>query len=107
MKEVIIMKGFLLIVFIAILSPACVKANGGEPVIGINLKTALKVQMQSDTVPAPVKTGGAEKEKPVPVVIKTLPAPRKQPIPVPVKVKVVPVKVIKPKVLKPIIKLLP
>lgn len=108
MKRFIIMKGLLIVVFFITVSPAIAEASGGKPGMGINLKPALKLQMQRDTVPpVPVKKVDTENEKPAPVVIKALPAPRKQAIPVPVKVKTVPVKVIKPKVLKPIINLLP
>lgn len=89
------------------LFPAFAEASDGKTRLTFNFKHSVKVGMHLDTVPQPIKPVETNKEKPVPVVIKALPAPRRQAIPVPVKVKVVPVKVIKPKIVKPIIKLLP
>lgn len=101
------MKGLLIVLVFIMSAPGYARAGNGRQVTVVNLKPVLKCEMQRDTIPTPAKTAGVEKESPAPVVIKTLPAPRRQPIPVPVKVKVVPVKIKTPKIVKPVIKLLP
>ncbi len=107
MKGIIIMKGLLIVIVFIMSAPGFAWAGSFRPLTKIHLEPVLKFEMLKDTVPTPAKTVAVEKAGPAPVAIKTLPVPRRQPIPVPVKVKVVPVKIKTPKVVKPIIKLLP
>ena len=65
----------------------------------------------ADTIPAAVKpaeatTAKPATDKPVATVIKAVPRARKVTVPKPVTIKVKPVKVIKPKIIKPVLKVL-
>ncbi|MDO9376105.1 MAG: hypothetical protein Q7T76_16905 [Ferruginibacter sp.] len=59
----------------------------------------------NDTIPPAVKTVDPTTAKPADEMIKTVPKVRKQQLPVPVNIKVKPVKIIKPKVIKPNLKI--
>lgn len=68
-------------------------------------------QVFLDTIPTPVKTTDVSiakpaTEKPVADVIKSVPKARRVSAPKPVQVKVKPVKVLKPRILKPVLKVL-
>ena len=91
------------------------KAADGKPCAGIKINYVQINQVIADTT-APAKDNKASEgktgeqkeenkteEKPVEVV-KVIPNARRQPIPVPVKVNVKPVKIIKPKIIKPVLK---
>lgn len=58
-----------------------------------------------DTIPPAVKTVDPTSAKPAGDMIKTVPKVRKQQLPVPVNIKVKPVKIAKPKVIKPKLKI--
>ncbi len=69
------------------------------------------VQTLTDTIPAPAQQPVASPakpvaEKPVTAVIKAVPKARRVAAPKPVQVKVKPVKIIKPKIVKPVLKVL-
>ena len=114
MKSTITIKG-LIVIFCMMAFPHVVKAADGKPSAGIKMNYVQINQLIGDTtVPAkdkktaPEKTGAEQEEnttedKPVDVV-KVIPNARRQPIPVPVKVNVKPVKIIKPKIMKPVLK---
>ncbi len=102
-----IMKGLLIVIVFIISASGAARAGGLMPTGDKIFKKMLRCDMLLDTVPAVSKAPVAEKDRPVAGKIKTLPVPRRQAIPVPVKVKVAPVKIIAPKIVKPIIKLLP
>ena len=59
----------------------------------------------TDTIPPAVKTVDPTSAKPADEMIKTVPKVRKQQLPVPVNIKVKPVKVTQPKVIKPKLKI--
>ena len=65
----------------------------------------LKAKTISDTIPPAVKTVDPTSAKPAGDMIKTVPKVRKQQLPVPVNIKVKPVKIAKPKVIKPKLKI--
>lgn len=60
----------------------------------------------SDSIPSTKKSGTATDDNSANDVIKTVPKARKQAIPIPVGVQVKPIILIKPKIIKPIIKIL-
>ncbi len=69
------------------------------------------VSFMLDTIPVPVKAAEATSTKqatgkPVATVIKAVPKARKVAVPKPVIIDVKPVKVIKPKIIKPVLKVL-
>ncbi|MEO6722646.1 MAG: hypothetical protein ABIN67_19910 [Ferruginibacter sp.] len=85
------------------MSPLLTLADNGKPVHPC-IRTAM---MQTDSIPPPKVQPVEPVEKPVTEVIKEVPKARKQAIPVPVTLKVKPViKVIKPQIVKPVIKIL-
>ena len=112
MKSTITIKGLIVIFCMLILPHA--KAADGKPCTEIKM-SYVQIQMISDTTlpekdqksPQEKKTGekqeNAIQDKTVEVV-KVIPNARRQPIPVPVKVNVKPVKIIKPKIIKPVVK---
>jgi hypothetical protein len=103
MKGAIIGKVFIGIFFF-IASPYFVRAGSGQPVDTIKFNPAAINALPSDTI-IPKKKVKTEEEKPA-TVIKIVPKARRQSIPVPVNVKVRPVKIIKPKIIKPVIKVI-
>lgn len=110
MKNTITFISFLIISLLFIL-PGLALASEGNPVL--HLKTTQFQQAVADTtLPTASQDEKETKEKkedksqnkPDPQVVKVIPKARRQPIPVPVKVNIHPVKVIKPKIIKPIVK---
>jgi len=112
MKSTITIKG-LIVIFCMIILPQA-KAANGKPCTGIKMKY-VQIQMIADsTIPqkdqksTQEKTVAEKQEKTVQdktvEVVKVIPNARRQPIPVPVKVNVKPVKIIKPKIIKPVVK---
>lgn len=79
----------LLIIALAIAKPVAGAARGPYPV--------------ADTIPAQAKPGEVQEEVKAPEMIKEVPKSRKQikPVPVPAPIPVKPIKVIKPKVIRP------
>lgn len=108
MKAAIIRKNFIGMFFM-ISIPNWALAIEGQPLCNIVANHITINRNQSDTIPPPKKSTPANlvaNDKPVRKIIKVVPKARRQPIPIPVKVKVKPVKIIKPKIIKPVIKIL-
>ena len=85
-------------------------AGSGKPVNDCAVKNSVAFRHLMDTVPSSIKPGTVKNEpaeKAVATTIKKVPKVRRQSIPqaVPVQVRVQPIKVIKPKLLKPVIKI--
>jgi hypothetical protein len=103
MKEAIIYKVFIAIFFFIAL-PHLVWAGSGKPVDTTRFSNTVIIALPSDTI-IPKKKVSSGEEKPA-TVIKIVPKARRQSIPLPVKVEVKPVKILKPKIIKPVIKVL-
>ncbi len=113
MKSTITIKG-LIVIFCMMILPRAEAANG-KPFTGIKMNYMTINRVIADTtLPTEDKKNSKEKasgekeentteDKPVEVV-KVIPNARRQPIPVPVKVNVKPVKIIKPKIIKSVVK---
>ena len=110
MKGAIIGK-CLIGILVLISSPQWIMARAVHPAKQITSETAV-ISLQTDTVPAPKKITEVPGDKPVPNdkpvanVIKVVPKARRQTVPVPVDIKIKPVKIIKPKIIKPVIRVL-
>jgi hypothetical protein len=110
MKGVMIGK-CLIGILVLISSPQWIMAEAVHPAKQITSETAV-ISLQIDTVPAPKKITEVPGDKPVPNdkpvanVIKVVPKARRQTVPVPVDIKIKPVKIIKPKIIKPVIRVL-
>lgn len=105
MKGANMWKGFIGIFFM-ITMPQWVLANEGKPVCNLTFKHTAINLIQSDTPRVPVKSTKSVTDKPVQDILKVVPKARKQPVPIPVNVEVKPIKIIKPKIIKPIIRVL-
>ena len=111
MKGGIIGKG-LIGIFFLISIPGWALASEGKPVCPMLLNPIAINHIMADTVPPSKKITEAPADKPVPndkpvaKVIKVVPKARRQTVPVPVNVKIKPVKIIKPKIIKPVIRVL-
>ncbi len=92
--------------FFLLSSPVWASAVDGRPSISFKHYYLGAAGLMTDTVPQPVKTADKGEAKPVETVIKAVPKVRKQAIPVPVIPTVKPVKIIKPKIVKPVLKIL-
>ncbi|MEO6355444.1 MAG: hypothetical protein ABIU77_20870 [Ferruginibacter sp.] len=86
--------GLILMIF-----PELTKAGDGKPMVPFIIIS----NIQTDTIPPKAIVPDNPADKPLEEVIKEVPKARKQSVPVPV-VKVIPVKIIRPKVIKPVIK---
>lgn len=105
MKGTIMLKVFILILFITAI-PGWVLANDGKPVCNIKFNRVVINSIQTDTLPPPKKNTENINDKPAEGIIKEVPKARRQPVPVPVSVKIKPVKIIKPNIIKPLIRVL-
>ncbi len=105
MKGAIILKGFIGMLFI-ISIPQWASAKEGKPLCNITLNHIVINPMQSDTLPPPKAGMESNNEKPISGIIKEVPKSRRQPVPIPVVVKIIPVKIIKPNIIKPLIRVL-
>ncbi|HEU5052182.1 MAG TPA: hypothetical protein VFT78_03670 [Hanamia sp.] len=110
MKNKITFKISIIVTLLFIL-PGLALASEGNPTF--HLKTIRFNRAIADTtLPTATQDQKETKEKkednsqnnPDPQIVKVIPKARKQPIPVPVKVNIHPVKVIKPKIIRPIVK---
>jgi hypothetical protein len=96
---------------VIISTPQWIMAKVVYPAKQITSETAT-ISLQTDTLPPSKKITEAPGDKPVPNdkpvanVIKVVPKARRQMVPVPVNVKIKPVKIIKPKIIKPVIRVL-
>ena len=110
MKGAIIGK-CLIGILVLISSPQWIMARAVHPAKQITSETAT-ISLQTDTLPPSKKITEAPGDKPVPndkpvaKVIKVVPKARRQTVPVPVDIKIKPVKIIKPKIIKPVIRVL-
>jgi hypothetical protein len=110
MKRLIFLNVFVGIFLLCHLS-FMAKASGEKPACLHHPESRAFLNMLPDTIPAPVKPVEATAtkpapEKPVAAVIKAVPKARKVEVPKPVTVKLAPVKIIKPKIIKPVLKVL-
>ncbi len=105
MKGVNMWKGFIAI-FIMITTSQWALASEGKPLCDLTFNHTVINPIQSDTLPPPAKNTVSTTDKPVQDILKVVPKARKQPVPIPVNVKVNPIKIIKPKIIKPIIRVL-
>lgn len=105
MKAVKSFKCFMGLFFL-INIPQWARASDGKPVLHFTKNYAITLLNQSDTLPPKVISPDIANNKPVEEIIKVVPKARKQAIPIPVTLKVKPVINIKPKIIKPIIKVL-
>jgi hypothetical protein len=105
MKGATILKVFIAVFFI-ISIPRIVLADTGKPPGSIQFSHISINALLSDTIIPKKKVVESTKDKPSATAIKVVPKARRQAIPIPVKVKVKPVKIIKPKIIKPLIKVL-
>lgn len=107
MKHTNLLKG-LIIIFGIIVTPRFVFAGNGKPCTALKINYAAINHIIADTtLPEPGEKPAPKKEEVVDKtveVVKVIPKARRQPIPVPVKVNVQPVKIIKPKIIKPVVK---
>lgn len=110
MKKIISIPFFTgIFLFCSMLAQA--KIKGEEPAYSLTREYISVIQILSDTIPAPVKPAEATSTKPaiaqpVATIIKTVPKARKVSVPQPVVVKVKPVKIIRPKITSPILRVL-
>ncbi len=109
MKRTNILKGLIVVICIVSL-PHFSFAGDGKPATSIKMDYALINQIVADTtLPAQDQKTSEKKEEKAdnndPVeVVKVIPKARRQAIPMPVKINVQPVKIIKPKIIKPVLK---
>ncbi len=108
MKHTNLLKG-LIVIFGIIVTPGFVLAGDGKPCTAMKINyTAINHIIADTTLPEPDEKPTPKKEEKVVdktvEVVKVIPKARRQPIPVPVKVNVQPVKIIKPKIIKPVVK---
>ena len=84
------------------------RASGcdGKPVVHFNTGHLVVSHVQTDTLPPKVKAVEKAEAKPVEEVIKVVPKVRKQVVPIPVSLPVKPPVMIKPKIIKPVIRIL-
>ena len=104
MKGLMVLRCFIG-VFILLNAPVLVNGENGKPILHIRNCLAGMPDNQADTIPASVKSSdNAVAAKPAEEIIKTVPKVRKQAVPIPVVVPVNPIKIVKPKIVKPVIK---
>ncbi len=108
MRTSIIIKSWPILFCMAAL-PHLSRAEGGKPFSGISCNLAIEKVAGDTVVPKDSKENSTTKDdkndQPTPSqVVKVIPKARRQPVPVPVKVNVQPVKIIKPKIIKPVVK---
>lgn len=104
----------MIIIFATVATTRPAMASGGKPLTDIKISYPSINRLIADTtVPAKDEKAAGEKEEKKEEnttadqqveVVKVIPKARRQSIPVPLKVNVQPVKVIKPKIIKPVVK---
>ena len=107
----IVMKGFknsksIIGIVLVLTFPICSKACDYNTTPFANLTATNTFMQYLDTIPVKVASPENTINKPTESIIKEVPKARNQPIPIPVNIKVNPIKIIKPKIIKPIIKIL-
>ena len=108
MKRTVTIKGLIIVFCMAgMVQPALAS---GKPFNDFKMNYSPVKQLLADTtLPGKDEKKSGKKEENTKdnqkeEVVKVIPKARKQPIPVPVKVNVQPVKIIKPKIIKPVVK---
>ncbi len=86
--------------------PIWVCAMDGKPVLHFSTRRTVTTGCQMDTIPPKVKSVDDLNKKPAEEIIKVVPRVRKQAVPVPVSIPIKPPIIIKPKIIKPVIKIL-
>ncbi len=81
-------------------------ACDGKPLLYFNISHAVGLHLQADTIPPKINTPGNSENKPVEEIIKVVPKARRQVVPIPVSLPVKPPVMIKPKIIKPVIRIL-
>jgi hypothetical protein len=102
-------KGFKCFIglFFLINSSQRASACDGKPVLHLNNMNYISTtHLQTDTLPPKVSGPDKADNKPVEAIIKVVPKARKQVVPIPVSIPVKPPVIIKPKIIKPVIKIL-
>lgn len=97
---------FFIVIFIITAIPVCVLASDGKPICNIKFSQMIISTIKMDTLPSTKKNTENTNDKPASDIIKEVPKARRQPVPIPVNVKIRPIKIIKPKIIKPLIKVL-
>jgi hypothetical protein len=105
MKGTILLKGFIGVLFI-ISIPQLVLANDSKPGCNFTMDLIAFNSIQSDTLPPATTITAGTNDNPAPNIIKEVPKARRLPVPIPVSVNVKPVIMIKPKIIKPLIRVL-
>lgn len=105
MKAVNSLKCFIGLFFLTNI-PQLVSANDGKPVLHFTISSFVSQRSQTDTLPPKNESLDNADNKPADEIIKAVPKARKQVVPIPVLVQVKPPVIIKPKIIKPIIKVL-
>ena len=82
------------------------RANDGGPVRVLKFNHRMVLPLVSDTVPPPATAPAKTDTKPATDVIKEVPKSRNQAVPVPITTPIKPIKMVKPKIVKPVIKVL-
>ena len=105
------MKGFkisknIIGIVLVLTFPMNSKACDNNTTVVVSLRVASTFMQYLDTIPTKVVSVENTINKPTESIIKEVPKARNQPIPVPINIKVNPIKIIKPKIIKPIIKIL-
>ena len=91
--------------FILLNAPVLVNGENGKPKLHIRNCLAGMPGNQVDTLPPSVKsTDNAVAAKPAEEIIKAVPKARRQAVPIPVVIPVKPIQIVKPKIVKPVIK---
>lgn len=103
MKGLMVLRCFIG-VFILLNAPVLVSGENGKPRLRFGNCLAGMPAKSTDTLPPKVKDQDNTTAKPVEEIIKAVPKARKQAVPIPVVVPVKPIKIVKPKIVKPVIK---
>jgi hypothetical protein len=88
--------------FIFMVLPYFTRAGVGKPVVNLIIIS----KIQTDTVAPKATDLDNRGDRPAEDIIREVPKSRRQPVPIPVKIKVIPVNIIKLKIVKPIIKII-
>ncbi|MEO6316202.1 MAG: hypothetical protein ABIU63_09650 [Chitinophagaceae bacterium] len=96
---------FLLAMAFVMTSPLFSRAGEVSQVRDFILDRAILLPLL-DTLPPAEKAGTEKDDKPATALVKEVPKARKQAAPLPVKIQVKPIQVIKPKIIKPVIRII-
>ena len=103
MKGLMVLRCFIG-VFILLNVPQLVSGKSGKSKHCFGICLAVMPGDQTDTLPPKMKSDDKADNKPVEKIIKAVPKARKQAVPVPVVIPVNPIKIVKPIIVKPVIK---